>query len=69
LITSLCISVTSRELQFKIKGISMTAFSAEDVAEISAGGNHACNAKYLARMGKDFQFPTGLRLTNVAYSA
>ena len=36
----------------------MTAFSAEDVAEIERGGNAAFNAKYLARSSaRDFILP------------
>ena len=38
----------------------MTAFTPEDVAEITSGGNVVSNAKYLARAtGRDFSIPTG----------
>ena len=41
--------ILSRELQYKIKGISMSEFTKEDVAALAAMGNNAHNAKYLAR--------------------
>lgn len=43
----------------------MTAFTAEDVAELTAGGNQAFNAKYLAKAGRDFQLPTGNDVTKL----
>lgn len=49
----------SRELQYKVKGISMTSFSEEDIAEIAKGGNNVCNAQYLARGGKEFPIHGG----------
>ena len=36
-------------MQHKVKGISMTMFSQEDVNEISRAGNSAFNRQYMAR--------------------
>lgn len=49
-----------RELQFKVKGISMSMFGPEDVAAMRNGGNSAHNAKYMARYNpRDFILPDG----------
>jgi hypothetical protein len=50
----------SRELQFKVKGISMSVFTAEDVADVAAGGNVAHNLLYMAKyQAKDVPVPNG----------
>lgn len=50
----------SRELQHKIKGISMSVFTAEDVVNMGAGGNMALNLMYLNRFQPiDYALPTG----------
>ena len=38
-------------MQFKVKGISMSVFTAEDVSDVAATGNAAHNALYLAKYG------------------
>lgn len=49
-----------RELQFKVKGISMSVFTPGDVADLSVGGNLAFNAVYMARYQvKEFALPSG----------
>ena len=50
-----------RELQFKIKGISMSSFTQEDVQALGRGGNARFNAVYMARYNPDrenMQVPT-----------
>jgi len=50
-----------RELQFKIKGISMSSFTQEDVIALGRGGNARFNAVYMARHNPDrdnMQIPT-----------
>ena len=49
-----------REFQFKIKGISMSIFTQEEVSALEAGGNSLVNATYLARYqnGRDVAIPT-----------
>lgn len=50
----------SRELQFKVKGISMSLFTADDVADVAAGGNTKHNELYMARYHlKEFSLPNG----------
>lgn len=50
----------SRELQFKVKGISMSLFTADDVADVAAGGNTKHNGLYMARYHlKEFSLPNG----------
>eukprot|EP01035_Chromulina_nebulosa_P024908 gene24908-32460_t len=46
-----------REYQYKVKGISMSSFTDEDVQQLSRVGNEAHNAIYMARFtpGADFQ--------------
>lgn len=39
----------SRDFQFKVKGISMSVFTEEDVAKLASVGNAAFNSIYLAR--------------------
>ena len=39
----------SRELQYKVKGISMTVFTMDDASDIAKGGNVPFNFKYMAR--------------------
>lgn len=49
-----------RELQFKVKGISMTVFTPEDVQAMQHGGNAVHNAKYMARYSpRDMPIPNG----------
>jgi hypothetical protein len=48
-----------RDLQFKIKGISMSKFTQQDLDEMSTGGNAAHNAVYLARWPAKDPLPTG----------
>ena len=50
-----------RELQFKIKGISMSTFTQDDAAALEGGGNLNFNAEYMARYNasRDMQIPTG----------
>jgi hypothetical protein len=48
-----------RELQSKIKGVSMSTFTAEDVAAISAGGNASCNAHFMALYNNEIPLPSG----------
>lgn len=36
-------------MQYKVKGISMTVFTADDAAEIAKVGNIAFNSKYMAK--------------------
>lgn len=52
--------ISSREFQFKIKGISMSTFTQEDVSALEGGGNSAANASYLARYqaSRDVPIPT-----------
>lgn len=53
-------TIFSRELQHKIKGISMSVFTAEDVVNLSAGGNVALNLMYMNRFQSiDYALPTG----------
>jgi hypothetical protein len=49
-----------RELQYKIKGISVSAFTQEDVEALENGGNANFNAIFLARYNsaRDIQLPT-----------
>ena len=49
-----------RELQYKIKGISVSAFTQEDVDALEAGGNASFNSVFLARYNsaRDIQLPT-----------
>ena len=49
-----------RELQFKIKGISMSTFTQDDVAMLSSGGNSLFNSKFLATYNpsRDHPMPT-----------
>lgn len=49
----------SRELSHKIKGVSMTSFSADDVEAMMSGGNARCNAHFLGRYNGDVPLPTG----------
>jgi hypothetical protein len=50
----------SRELQYKIKGISMSVFTVDEVDLLSTGGNNEHNAKYLARhTARDAPIPDG----------
>lgn len=39
-----------REYQFKVKGVSMSTFNAQDLAGLATGGNDAFNSVYLARL-------------------
>jgi hypothetical protein len=48
----------SRDSQFKIKGISMSLFTEEDIHAIAGGGNEASNSVLLARIG-DYSVPNG----------
>jgi len=49
-----------RELQFKVKGISMTVFTADDVKSMQEGGNARHNAKYMARHSpREYPIPNG----------
>ena len=48
-----------RDLQFKIKGISMSKFTQQDLDEMSSGGNAAHNAVYLAKWSPKDPLPTG----------
>jgi hypothetical protein len=50
-----------RNLQFKIKGISMTQFTDDDVKLMESGGNGPHNALYMARyvVGSDMPIPNG----------
>lgn len=48
----------SRDSQFKVKGMSMSVFTEEDVAFIASMGNDASNAIFLARIG-DYPIPNG----------
>ena len=48
-----------RELQSRVKGVSMSTFTPEDVADIRVGGNAACNEHYLARFSNEVPLPTG----------
>lgn len=50
----------SRDFQFKVKGISMSVFTEEDVAYLASMGNAAFNGKYMAGFNyRDNQLPTG----------
>lgn len=49
----------SRELQFKVKGISMSVFTAEDVAEVAAIGNTKHNDIYMAKYSRETVLPNG----------
>ncbi len=50
----------SRDFQFKVKGISMSVFTEDDVAFLASMGNELFNSKYLARLNsKDFTLPNG----------
>jgi len=49
-----------REFQFKIKGVSMAVFTAEDVAGLSSMGNETFNSIYLSRLNpRDYILPNG----------
>lgn len=49
-----------RELQYKVKGISMSEFNQQEVTELTAGGNVLHNSKFLARhSAKDVSVPSG----------
>ena len=49
-----------REYQYKVKGISMSSFTDEDVQQLSRVGNEAHNAVYMARFTpREFQIPNG----------
>jgi hypothetical protein len=48
-----------RELQSKVKGVSMSTFTPEDVADMSIGGNANCNSIYLARFNNEISLPSG----------
>lgn len=49
-----------RELQFKVKGISMSVFTAGDVSDLAVRGNAIHNASYMARyQPRDFTLPNG----------
>ena len=54
-------SAYHRMLQFKVKGISMTIFTDDDVKLMESGGNGPFNALYMARYvpGKDMPIPNG----------
>jgi hypothetical protein len=49
-----------REFQFKIKGISMSTFTQEEVSALEGGGNSLINVTYLAcyQNGRDVAIPT-----------
>lgn len=50
----------SREFQYKIKGVSMAVFTAEDVAGLSSMGNELFNSIYLARLNpREYILPNG----------
>lgn len=49
-----------RELQYKVKGISMSEFTQQEVSDLTSGGNVFHNSKFLARhAARDFPIPTG----------
>lgn len=48
-----------RELQSKVKGVSMSSFSEEDVAAMARGGNAVCNSTYLATYNHELPLPSG----------
>eukprot|EP01041_Mallomonas_annulata_P000764 gene764-1459_t len=49
-----------RELQFRVKGISMSTFTPEEVIGLQMGGNANHNAKFLARHNpRDYPIPNG----------
>ena len=52
--------VCSRDFQFKVKGISMSVFTEEDVAYLASMGNAQFNARHLATFNaRDHPPPTG----------
>ena len=48
-----------RELQSKVKGVSMSSFSEEDIAAMTSGGNAVCNSTYLALYNNEVPMPAG----------
>mmetsp|Transcript_6774 Transcript_6774/g.7389 ORF Transcript_6774/g.7389 Transcript_6774/m.7389 type:complete len:555 (+) Transcript_6774:38-1702(+) len=55
-----------REFQFKVKGVSMTVFTAEDVEGLAAMGNENFNSIYLANLNpRDYIVPNGSDLTKL----
>lgn len=54
-----------RDLQFKIKGISMSKFTQEDLNGMASGGNAAHNAVYLAKWSSRDPLPTGQDLGRI----
>lgn len=48
-----------RDLQFKIKGISMSKFTKEDLDEMMSGGNNAHSSVYLAKWPPKDPLPNG----------
>eukprot|EP01031_Cornospumella_fuschlensis_P026591 gene26591-32137_t len=49
-----------REFQFKVKGVSMSVFTEEDVSGLASMGNEAFNNTYLARLNRaDVSVPNG----------
>ena len=54
-------SAHHRSLQFKVKGISMTQFTDDDVKLMESGGNGPFNVLYMAKYvpGKDMPIPNG----------
>ncbi len=48
-----------REFQFKIKGVSMSNFTDEDIAGISGMGNDAFNRIYLSKLPREYVVPNG----------
>lgn len=55
----------SRDFQFKIKGISMSVFTEEDVAAMASEGNVSFNAKYLANYNTHDPMPSGADVTKL----
>jgi hypothetical protein len=56
-----CLSLyCSREYQFKVKGVSMTVFTQEDVDGLTEMGNERFNSIYLANLNpRDYSIPNG----------
>ncbi len=55
-----------RELNHRVKGITLSKFSEEEVRNLQQGGNQACNDLYLAKYdpSRDMKEPDGLNVGN-----
>ncbi len=55
-----------RELNHRVKGITLSNFSEEEVRNLQQGGNQACNDLYLAKYdpSRDMKEPDGLNVGN-----